>query len=135
MRTSEDLMNRATAGGVRVTWTDLRGRSGRYDDDQREILLDLCLTEYQTRSVMAHELSHAAWRDQPTECPVEHERRERRADAEAARTLIEPAEYAAAERIHGAHPGGIAAELGVCRWVVEAFQREASHGRGWTCVV
>ena len=135
MTTSEDLMNRAEAGGLRVTWTDLRGRSGRYDDDRREILLDLCLTEYQTRSVMAHELSHAHWRDRPTACALEHERRERRADAEAARTLIEPAEYAEAERAHGPHVGAIASELGVCTWVVEAFQREARHGRGWTCAV
>lgn len=133
MTSSEQLMDRASAGGVRVSWADLHGRSGIYHDDLREIVLDVCLTDYQTRSVMAHELSHAHHRDRPTVSRQEHERRERRADADAARTLIAPDEYAFAEEMVGPDPGALAVELGVCRWVVEAFQREASHGRGWTC--
>ena len=133
---THDLLRRADVAGVKVRWRDLAGRHyGIYDDDRREIVLDVCLTDYQARSTLAHELSHADWRDRPTRDHHEHERRERRADAEAARALIRPAQYAEAERVHGPHPGAIATELGVCRWVVEAFQREAQHGRGWTCAV
>lgn len=131
--TSEELMSRAATSGVRVQWADLRGCFGLYEDDRRVILLDLCLTEYQTRSTMAHELSHALWRDRPTANLREHERRERRADAEAARDLISASEYALAEKLVGPDPGALAEELGVSKWVIEVWQREARVGREWTC--
>lgn len=119
--------------GVRVEWADLGDRSGLYDDDRRTITLDPCLTERQAASTGAHELSHATWRDRPTRDRRLHQRRERRADGEAARTLVAPEEYARAEAIVGPDPAMLADELDVEPWVIEAWQREAEHGRGWTC--
>ena len=127
------LHERVVLQGARVVWADLGShRMGLYQDDMRKITLNLCLTGWQERSTLAHELSHATWRDRPVRNQVEHEARERRADAEAARTLINARDYEAAEAAVGPDVGALAVELGVSRWVVEAWQREADAGRGWT---
>ena len=45
------------------------------------------------------------------------------------------ADYVAlAERLVGPDPGALAEELGVSKWVIEVWQREARVGREWTCV-
>ena len=114
--------------GVRVVWTDLGGAAhGYYRDSERLIVLDLCLAESAEVSVLSHEIGHAHYGD------VGHDpAQEARADRWAARRLIDPAEYAQAEEMVGPHPGALAMELGVSRWVVETFQSEAAAGRGWT---
>lgn len=132
--TADDLLDLAAHNGVRVRSADLGEISGYYDDDTRCITLDICLATYQVRSTMAHELSHAKHRDRPVRQKDVHEARERRADADAARMLIDPLEYAAAEAFVGPHAGALAVELGVTRKVVLAFQREADLGRSWTRV-
>lgn len=129
---TEQLHDRAQQRGVRVAWADLGRRRGLYEDDLDRITLNLCLTDYQEKSTLAHELSHAHWHDRPTASRTEHQRRERRANAEAARMLITAAEYARAEEAVGPDPGALAVELSVSRWVVEAWQREADAGRAWT---
>ncbi|MCL2464646.1 MAG: ImmA/IrrE family metallo-endopeptidase [Micrococcales bacterium] len=129
MLTSGDLYDRASGGGVGVRWADLGGRSGCYDDGERTITLNLCLTEEQTCSTMAHELSHARWHDQTPADRRARNRQEWRADDEAAHMLISTAEYAVAEMIVGPDPGALADELGVSRWVVEAWQADRD-GRG-----
>ena len=100
---------------------------GYYRDSERLIVLDLCLAESAEVSVLSHELGHAHYRDTGTD-----PRQEVRADRWAARRLIDPHEYARAEEMVGPHPGALAVELGVSRWVVETFQSEAAAGRGWT---
>lgn len=117
--------------GVRVVKTGLNHRWGLYDDDHRTIYLNSSLTSWQELSTLAHELSHAHHRDRPTSNRRLHQAREHRADVEAAMTLINPLDYARAER-YATDAGAIAAELGVSVWVVEAFAREADAGREWT---
>lgn len=77
-------------------------------------------TDYQ-REVLAHELGHVHyghdWRH-----PHDRERDERQADAYAARLLISPLEYAAAEQIYGPHPGALAEALRVSVEIVEAWR-------------
>lgn len=134
MRTplTDPLTARTTVCGAQVEHVDLGERWGLYDDDARTIYLHHGLTSWQERSTLAHEASHAWHRDRPTTDPREHERRERRADADAARTLVTVAEYAAAEDEVGPDPGALAHHLGVSRWVIEAWQRAADIGRRWT---
>lgn len=75
-----------------------------------------------TRSVLAHELGHAALRHTPTTQPPLRARQERQADAWAARLLISPQAYAAAERLRGPHPASLAFELEVTVELVTAYQ-------------
>lgn len=129
----EALYAWADAEGVSVEWEHLDGIEGHYDHAARTIYLDRCLVGYQERSVLAHEINHALHADRPTRDAREIARRERRADEYAARRLITPQDYAAAERAVGdSHPGALAIELDVCTWVVEAWQHAARVGRGWT---
>ena len=113
--------------GVRVIWADLGERRGLYCDERRTIWLNLCMTEAVETSTLLHEAAHAHFRDRGND-----PRQEARADRWAARRLISPVEYALAERLVGPHPGALAEELGVARWVVETFQSEVRAGRAWT---
>lgn len=83
--------------------------SGMYIHHRRLILLRSGLDSWNRRSVLAHELAHAYYRDEIYGDP----RIENRANRWAARLLITDDEYRAAELIHGSHPGAIAHELGV----------------------
>lgn len=128
------LLAVARALGVAVDWVARipGGPAGGYIHQQRRIVVDHRLTGPQARSVLAHELSHASHGDTPPADPATRARQERRADADAARMLITPQAYAAAEQLVGPHPGALAVELDVARWVIDAWQREAAAGRAWT---
>lgn len=130
--TTDDLLDEAAHNGVRVLSTDLGELWGHYSDMERCIRLHVCMTDPQIRSTLAHELDHAEHRDRDTHDRRAHERRERRADATAARRLIDPTLYADAERIFGPDPRALAEELSVAPWVIEAYQVEADLGRRWT---
>ncbi len=75
-----------------------------------------------TRSVLAHELGHATLRHAPTTHARLSARQERQADAWAARLLISPQAYAAAENLRGPHPASLAFELDVTVELVIAYQ-------------
>ena len=75
------------------------------------------------RSVLAHELGHATYGDEPSMLEPENERMERRADEWAAHFLIDVNEYRAAEERYGANVDWIAQELGVLRRLVVAYER------------
>lgn len=96
---------------------------GVYIRQKNLILLDLRLCGLQRRCVLAHEISHARHAD-----GAGHEDKwvERRANQEAALMLINPLEYAYAETIYGGNTVGIARELDVLPWVVDAY-RERLH--------
>lgn len=130
--TTDDLLDEAAHNGVRVLSTDLGERWGHYSDTERCIRLHVCMTDPQIRSTLAHELDHAAHRDRDTRDRDAHERRERRADATAARRLIDPKRYAEAERLVGPDARALAEELDVAPWVIETYQAEADLGRQWT---
>lgn len=95
------LLDHAAAQGIRVTWdTPRRGAIGAYDVRHHRIAVAPGMTAAMTRSVLAHELAHAERRDSPAGLPPHQvAAMERRADEAAARRLITPGEYAAAEAI------------------------------------
>jgi Zn-dependent peptidase ImmA (M78 family) len=95
---------------------------GGFDPAGRVIRLAPGMSVRTTRSVLAHELGHAVLAHAPTEHPLTRGRQERQADAWAARLLITPQAYAAAEAIHGPHPASLAFELDVTVELVTAYQ-------------
>lgn len=107
-----DLYALAAAYGVTVAEHD-GGPKGFYDHDRRLISLRTGLRDRARRATLAHEIGHAAAGDQLTGLEWIDRRAERRADEYAARLLIDPAAYRAAEAMHGPHPGAIARDLGV----------------------
>ena len=128
----DDLMPLALQWVGRVVDAPLPcGMQGAYDASHNLILLSSSLCDVQRRCVLAHEISHAKHRD--AGC-MRDKAVERRADVEAALTLIRPEEYASAERLYGSNSLGIAQELGVMEWVVDAY-RLALHDDPSLCVV
>ena len=99
------------------------GLQGLYVREKHLILLDTRLRGVQLRCVLAHEISHARHMD--AGCRVD-KWVERRADREAAMMLIDPMEYAYAETVYEANVAGMARELNVLPWVVQAY-RERLH--------
>lgn len=99
------------------------GLQGLYLRNPNLILLDTRLRGVQLRCVLAHEISHARHMD--AGCRVD-KWVERRADQEAAMMLIDPMEYAYAEAVYEANVMGMARELNVLPWVVQAY-RERLH--------
>ena len=96
---------------------------GLYLRESNLILLDCDLTSEQRRCVLAHEISHARHRDSGCRCD---RWAERRADIEAAAMLISPLEFAYAEAVYEGNTLGMARELNVLPWAIEAF-RERLH--------
>lgn len=108
----------------RLRETRLRdGLQGLYVREKHLILLDTRLRGVQLCCVLAHEISHARHMD--AGCRVD-KWVERRADQEAALMLIDPLEYAYAETIYEGNAVGMARELNVLPWVVQAY-RERLH--------
>ncbi len=99
------------------------GYEGFYAPGLDLIVLDSRLTDVQRRCVLAHEISHARHRDAGCRCDRWVERR---ADIEAAAMLISPLEFAYAEAVYEGNTLGMARELNVLPWAVEAF-RERLH--------
>jgi Zn-dependent peptidase ImmA (M78 family) len=106
-----------------VAWRDLGRRAGEFHSSGL-ILLNPKRTETVQRVTLAHELGHAHYGDIWTDGAREHAVRERLADRYAARLLITPAPYGAAERLVGPHVGAIARELEVTTGVVEAWRAD-----------
>ena len=96
---------------------------GLYLRESNLILLDCDLTSEQRCCVLAHEISHARHLDEG--CRMDRWS-ERRADQEAAKMLIDPLEYAYAEAVYEGNVMGMARELNVLPWVIEAY-RERLH--------
>lgn len=112
------LVEHAHAQGIRVWWRDLEHRDAAWSLAHRSIWLRPDLTVREWRSLLAHELGHAYYGDDGPQ----RDATERRAWRYAAHLLINGAEYAEAERVHGPHLGALADALDVTREVVQAFQ-------------
>ena len=82
------------------------------------ISLRLGMSDVATLCALAHELGHAQAGDPPGHLGAN----ELRADRFAARLLISPVEYRAAEETYGPHPARLAAELGVTTPLIHVFQ-------------
>lgn len=115
----------AMALDVRIEYTDLThlGRDGDSDPRTRTIRLQTGMLGRLERSVLAHELIHIIYGDTKTMFGYYDDRAERRADEQAAHLLIDIEEYRIAEEKCGNHVEGIALELNVMDWIVEAFER------------
>lgn len=105
-----------------VQW--YRGGPKGYWDGQR-IHLRHGMSDTQTRCTLAHEIAHAVHADPPDDDPTA----ERRADRTAARMLITPARYAAAENIYPGDHARIAAELGVTEHLAEVWRHDHATTR------
>lgn len=104
-------------------WRDLGRRRGEYRHLPRLITLNPRMSESLQRSTLAHELGHAYYGDTWAADPEVLMLQERRANTYAAGLLITPSEYALAEQLVGPHTGALAKELGVARYIVEAWQQ------------
>lgn len=86
------------------------------------VILNCYRTEITRRCSLAHEMGHWYYgHDWRREHDKAHD--ERQADTYAAKLLISPAEYAAAEALHGSHVGALAAELAVPSRIVTLWQQ------------
>lgn len=123
MRTpsTDKLIDIATYHGLHVTWH--RGGPKAAWLPPRRISVQTGMTDSDTVCSLAHELGHAAHGDQ---CG-DDDRAEARAWRLAADLLIDPVDYAIAERTFGPHPARLASELGVTTYVIavwrDAFER------------
>lgn len=123
MRDLRDLMRLAATLGLLLEWRPLGDVvRGYYQHALRAITLNSELPLDLLRSALAHELGHAHYGHIHSDDPDIRERQERLADRYAAELLISKETYRAAERLVEAHPGAIAIELGVARYVVDAWR-------------
>ena len=110
--------------GVDLVYTrDLpANRLGAYLDDERRILIRQGLPYTIEQETLAHEYMHAWHRDRTSHPAVEW-----RAWRGAAKILIDPAEYAAAEQVSTSSLY-IAQELGVTVRIVEIYREALVRG-------
>lgn len=99
--------------GLELHWQALRGRVGQYQHHLRRITLDPRMPRRQIRSVLCHELRHAAAGDTNTECDRTNLRQEQQADRRAAFMLIDVRDLARAMVVHDCHHSAVAVELHV----------------------
>lgn len=110
------LIDVAQDHGYDIVWHK-DGPKAAWIPGDHAISLRLGMSDVATLCSLAHELGHAHYRDPPGH----HGLQEQRADRFAAKLLVSPAEYAAAEAIYGACPQLIAAELGVTLHVLKTW--------------
>lgn len=98
------------------------GCPGWYDHRRRIISTRRGQSISQYKSVLAHELGHAAHGDTPTGNGHFDQRQERRADEYAARLLINPTDFESAAIWHHGHLPAIADELEVTQHLLKTWQ-------------
>lgn len=118
----DDLIAEAETLGVTVKERELtRGRCGCYYDPSRLVIIDETLPDFARRCTLVHELVHARHHDRG--CGTTYgAKAERRARRETALRLINPTEYATAERIYEGDSFLIAQALDVTVQVVEDYK-------------
>lgn len=114
---TDALIDVAEHHGYKVRWH--RGGPKAAWIPPMTISLRLGMTDVATLCALAHELGHAEAGDPPGHTGAA----EIRADRFAARLLIDPAEYRAAELVYGPHPARLAHELGVTTHLITTFQK------------
>ncbi|CAB0542834.1 ImmA/IrrE family metallo-endopeptidase [Corynebacterium diphtheriae] len=117
MTNVEALIDVAQARGYLIRW-HRGGPKAAWFPHCNKISIRVGMTDAETLCSLAHELGHAHYGDPPGH----HGLQETRADRFAARLLISPVEYAAAEQIYGPHPARIAHELGVTTHLITMWQ-------------
>lgn len=97
-----------------------QGLCGFYYEPKHLIVIDETMLDFQKRCTLCHELVHAHNHDQG--CSPYGSKAERRARLYTALRLINPHEYAIAERMYGADSYLIACELDVTVQVIEDYK-------------
>lgn len=97
------------------------GHPGWYDHHRRVISTRRGMSIQQYRSVLAHELGHAAHRDTPTGNGYFDQRQERRADEYAAQLLINPTDFESAAIWNHGYLPAIADELEVTQHLLDVW--------------
>ncbi|MAM53387.1 ImmA/IrrE family metallo-endopeptidase [Microbacterium sp. UBA3394] len=116
------LLDYARELGLHVI--EKKGRHiGGYHAGSSTIRLDPGMPRRVARSVLAHEIAHHIFGDEPTPFGPARATQERRANEWAALRLIDPDAYADAESYLHGHMAAMAVELDVTVEIVEAFQR------------
>lgn len=123
-RVHNDVCERIHALGVRIEYTRHLPpqRLGCYLDDERLILIRWSLSGPLEVETLAHEYIHARHRDRSRHPAIEW-----RAWREAAQLIIDPVEYARAERICD-DPLWIAHELDTTTRIIEAYRKGIQRG-------
>lgn len=111
-------------GFALVDYVSAEGPWGWTSQEQRMVGLRTDLLTFQRVPVLLHECLHVY------EGHSGHQEQgvEDRIDERVALLLVDPAEYAHYERSYGWSSGGIAASLGLPRWVVQAYRRTLAKG-------
>lgn len=120
----QQLYDIAESLDVVIEYADLErlDRDGDYNQRTRTIRLQHGMLYRLERSVLAHELAHAVFQDEPSMFGPANARMERRADEWAAHQLISYDDYRAAEARHGHKVDAIAQDLSVIDDLVDAYQ-------------
>lgn len=120
------LLNIAHMYGTTVHLADLPGtQRGRYEAQERRIVLRRTLTTAQRVSALAHEVVHARRGDDgPQTASVEAH-----VEEEAATLIITEHDYARAETMVGRDPWMLAAELDLTPGLVAAWQSRRARER------
>ncbi|MBK0420394.1 ImmA/IrrE family metallo-endopeptidase [Leucobacter sp. CSA1] len=119
------LYDYAASRGVRIEYCDLRhlNRAGDCHPTTKTIRIQRGLLYRKERSVLAHELAHEYYGDEPDMFGKLSNRAEDRANEWAAHFLINPDEYRVAEEKYGTNTQWIAQELCVLQKLVVAYER------------
>jgi len=110
------LIAEAEARGFNVRW-HRGGPKAAWIPTRNIVTVRVGMDDVTTLCALAHELGHAHYGDPPGH----HGAHELRADRFAARLLVSPAEYAAAEALYGPQLSLIAHELGVTVKVLKTW--------------
>lgn len=105
------------------------GCPGWYDHHRRIISTRRGMSIQQYRSVLAHELGHAAHRDAPTGNGHYDQRQERRADEYAAQLLINPADFEASAIWHQDCLAAMADDLEVTHHLLKIWLELLQSGK------
>ncbi|KZM34513.1 ImmA/IrrE family metallo-endopeptidase [Oerskovia enterophila] len=124
------MVDYAEGEGLLIASRSIGRHHGRYLHNKNLIILSNRITGPQAISVLAHELGHWHYGDADLE-GIHTRDVEERAWRWAARLLVGPDQYAAAEHAVGPHLGAIARELGVTRQLIEAWSPHAVPHTTW----
>ncbi|MGX1738579.1 ImmA/IrrE family metallo-endopeptidase [Corynebacterium flavescens] len=116
MTNLDALIDVAEGRGYRVLW-HRRGPKAAWLPRRHAVTLQVGMGDADTLCSLAHELGHAHYNDPPGHFGPH----EIRADRFAAKLLVSPIDYAAAEALYGPHHTLLAHELGVTVKVLKTW--------------
>lgn len=112
------------ASELGLTIIERRGRHlGGYHAGSRTIRLDPSMPRRFARSVLAHEIAHHVFADEPSPYGPVTAKQERRANEWAALHLITADAFADAEKHRNGHTASMAFDLDVTPELVDAYRR------------